>query len=86
VSAADVIGLDTSVDLAFAAALQSQKPVQGNLDPLALLAGGDALARGTDAILAALGGGPLIFNLGHGILPQTPIAHVEELISRVRRS
>ncbi|HLH51938.1 MAG TPA: uroporphyrinogen decarboxylase [Roseiarcus sp.] len=81
---ADAIGLDTSTDLALAADLQRLKPVQGNLDPLVLLAGGAALDRAADDILAALGGGPLIFNLGHGILPQTPIAHVERLIRRVR--
>jgi uroporphyrinogen decarboxylase len=85
VAGADVIGLDTSVDLAAAAAAQRMKPVQGNLDPLVLLAGGAALDRATDDILAALGAGPLIFNLGHGVLPQTPIAHVEQLIRRVRR-
>jgi uroporphyrinogen decarboxylase len=85
-SGADVVGLDTSVDLGFAAGLQRLKPVQGNLDPLALLAGGAALDRGTDDILDRLGGGPLIFNLGHGVLPQTPIAHVEQLVRRVRRS
>jgi uroporphyrinogen decarboxylase len=81
----DVIGLDTSVDLAAAAAVQRLKPIQGNLDPLVLVAGGAALDRATDDILAALGDGPLIFNLGHGIQPQTPIAHVERLIRRVRR-
>jgi uroporphyrinogen decarboxylase len=86
-SGADVIGLDTSIDLKFAAdCVQRAKPVQGNLDPLALLAGGGALDRAVDGILAALGRGPLIFNLGHGILPQTPIAHVERLIRRVREA
>jgi uroporphyrinogen decarboxylase len=49
-----------------------------------LLVGGAALDRATDAILEAFGGGPFIFNLGHGILPDTPIAHVERLIGRVR--
>ena len=58
--------------------------MQGNLDPLALRAGGAALDRGVDAILAALAGGPFIFNLGHGILPDTPIAHVEQMLKRVR--
>ncbi|HLW93372.1 MAG TPA: uroporphyrinogen decarboxylase [Roseiarcus sp.] len=86
VSGADAIGLDTATDLHFAAAsVQSLKPVQGNLDPLALLAGGAALDSATEDILATLGGGPLIFNLGHGILPETPIVHVEQLIRRVRR-
>ena len=81
----DAVGLDWMIDLHFARErIQRQRPVQGNLDPLALLAGGEALDRGVDAILGSLGGGPLIFNLGHGILPETPIAHVERLIARVR--
>jgi uroporphyrinogen decarboxylase len=84
VCGADVIGLDTSADLAVAAELQRLKPVQGNLDPLVLVAGGAALDHAVDDILASLAGGAVIFNLGHGILPQTPIAHVEQLIRRVR--
>jgi len=83
--AVDAIGLDWMIDPVFARDhLQSRRPVQGNLDPLALLAGGAALDRGVDAVLAAFGGGPLIFNLGHGILPETPIAHVEQMLARVR--
>jgi uroporphyrinogen decarboxylase len=58
--------------------------VQGNLDPLALRAGGAALDRGIDAILQSLGDGPLIFNLGHGIMPDTPVAHVEQMLKRLR--
>jgi uroporphyrinogen decarboxylase len=86
-SGADVIGLDTSVDLSFAAdAVQQLLPVQGNLDPLALLAGGAALDAAVADILRALGGGPLIFNLGHGILPETPVAHVTRLVNLVRRT
>ncbi|HWL31112.1 MAG TPA: uroporphyrinogen decarboxylase [Xanthobacteraceae bacterium] len=81
----NAVGLDWMVDLAFARqAIQSRRPVQGNLDPLALRAGGDALDRSVDAIMAALAGRPLIFNLGHGILPDTPIAHVERMLGRVR--
>jgi uroporphyrinogen decarboxylase len=64
--------------------VQSRVAVQGNLDPLALLAGGDALDRSIDAIMKDLGDGRLIFNLGHGILPATPIAHVERMLKRVR--
>jgi uroporphyrinogen decarboxylase len=60
--------------------------VQGNLDPLALRAGGAALDRSVDAILAAFASGPFIFNLGHGILPDTPVAHVEQMLKRVRRN
>ncbi|WP_185984186.1 uroporphyrinogen decarboxylase [Aureimonas mangrovi] len=78
------IGLDWSVPFSHAAELQRQGPVQGNLDPLRLIAGGRALEEGVDAILEALGGGPLIFNLGHGITPDAPIAHVEALLKRLR--
>ena len=64
--------------------IQSRVAVQGNLDPLALLAGGAALDRAVDGVLANFGAGRLIFNLGHGILPETPIAHVEQMLRRVR--
>lgn len=80
----DAVGIDWTVPFDVAAKLQSQVTVQGNLDPLVLVAGGAALDRAIDAILEALGGGRFIFNLGHGIVPQTPIAHVEHLIARVR--
>ena len=81
----DAVGLDWMTELNFAREqVQPRRTVQGNLDPLALLAGGSALDYSTDAILEALGQGPFIFNLGHGILPDTPIAHVERLIARVR--
>jgi uroporphyrinogen decarboxylase len=83
--AVDAVGLDWTVDLTIARDyIQKRKPVQGNLDPLVLRAGGTALDRSVDAILEALAGGPLIFNLGHGILPDTPIAHVEQMLKRVR--
>jgi uroporphyrinogen decarboxylase len=83
----DAVGLDWMADPTFVRdQIQWRVPVQGNLDPLALLAGGTALDRGVDNILAAFSERPFIFNLGHGILPQTPIAHVEQMISRVRRS
>jgi uroporphyrinogen decarboxylase len=83
----DAIGLDWMVDLSFAREhLQKQRPIQGNLDPLALLAGGDTLDRAVDAILDAFAEGPFIFNLGHGVLPDTPVAHVEQLVARVRRA
>src|SRR5580692_3256977 len=81
----DAIGLDWMVELDFARKhVQSRCTVQGNLDPLVLLAGGGALDSAIDAILEAFGQGPFIFNLGHGILPNTPIAHVERLVARVR--
>ena len=58
--------------------------LQGNLDPIALIAGGDALRDAVDTILETTRGVPHIFNLGHGILPETPIAHVETLVAHVR--
>jgi uroporphyrinogen decarboxylase len=64
--------------------VQSKVAVQGNLDPLALIAGGDALDSAVDGVLASYGQGRLIFNLGHGIQPETPIAHVERMLKRVR--
>jgi uroporphyrinogen decarboxylase len=82
----DAIGLDETVDPAWAAAaLPGNMPVQGNLDPLALLAGGAALESAVGRILSSLAGRPHIFNLGHGILPDTPISHVEKLLQLVRR-
>ena len=70
--------------LAFAAELQKDGPVQGNLDPMRVVAGGAALDEGIDAILQALGNGPLIFNLGHGITPQANPENVMRLVARVR--
>ncbi|MCA6126319.1 uroporphyrinogen decarboxylase, partial [Bradyrhizobium sp. WSM 1704] len=64
--------------------VQPRAAVQGNLDPLALIAGGAALDRAVDDVLENFGQGRLIFNLGHGILPETPIAHVERMVARVR--
>jgi len=82
----DAVGLDWMIDRAFARdEIQSRMPVQGNLDPLVLLAGGSALDRAVDTVLDAFAAQPFIFNLGHGILPETPIAHVEQMLARVRR-
>jgi uroporphyrinogen decarboxylase len=79
------IGIDWTFERSIARdMLQSRVPVQGNVDPLALLAGGAALDREVDDVMKELGGGPLVFNLGHGILPETPIAHVERMLKRVR--
>jgi len=78
------LGLDWTVPSAQAKQLQQQGAVQGNLDPLKVVAGGKALDAGVDKVLETLGAGPLIFNLGHGITPQAPIAHVEQLLKRVR--
>ena len=82
---ADAIGLDETVDPAWAnAVLPAGLPVQGNLDPLALIAGGSELDAAIDRVLSAFADRPHVFNLGHGILPDTPIAHVEQLLVRVR--
>lgn len=83
-SGANVVGIDWGVSVQDILPIQAVKPVQGNLDPLALVAGGEALERGVAAILDTLGHGPLIFNLGHGIVPQTPVAHVERLMQLLR--
>ncbi len=81
----DGLGLDETVDPVWAnAALPKDLPVQGNLDPLALIAGGDALKTAVDDILAAFSDRPHIFNLGHGILPDAPIARVEALLTQLR--
>ncbi|RDL49530.1 Uroporphyrinogen decarboxylase [Ensifer sp. M14] len=81
---ADAIGLDWTVPLSFAVDLQKDGPVQGNLDPMRVVSGGLALDQGIDRILDALGNGPLIFNLGHGITPQADPDNVSALVSRVR--
>ncbi|MGN7295173.1 uroporphyrinogen decarboxylase [Rhizobium sp. SAFR-030] len=81
---ADMIGLDWSVPLSFAKDLQKDGPVQGNLDPMRVVSGGKALDEGIDAILEALGQGPLVFNLGHGITPAADPDHVTHLVDRVR--
>ncbi|MCX8293297.1 uroporphyrinogen decarboxylase [Phyllobacterium sp. 0TCS1.6A] len=80
------LGLDWSVPLSFASKLQAGGAVQGNLDPLRVVAGGQALDEGVDRIMSELGNGPLIFNLGHGITPDAPLAHVEQLVNRVRQA
>jgi uroporphyrinogen decarboxylase len=81
----DAIGIDETVDPVWAnQELPKNLPVQGNLDPLALLAGGEVLRSAVAAILDAFAARPHIFNLGHGILQDTPIAHVEELVQLVK--
>ena len=80
----DMVGLDWALPMSFAKKLQSKHPVQGNLDPKRLIVGGNALNEGVDRILEHLGSGPLVFNLGHGITPETSIAHVEQMVERVR--
>ena len=79
------IGLDETVDPRWAAKqLPRDLPVQGNLDPLALLAGGEAMERAVGQVLDAFADRPHIFNLGHGILQETPIANVARLIALVK--
>jgi uroporphyrinogen decarboxylase len=81
----DAIGLDETVDPTWAAReLPDDIVIQGNLDPLALLAGGEALEKAVGRILSEFAGRPHIFNLGHGIIKETPIAHVERLLALVR--
>ena len=84
-AAIDCLGLDTSEDLAWMAKnVQPKKAVQGNLDPLCLLAGGVQLEAEVRRIVRELASGPHIFNLGHGILPATPIEHVESVLRVLR--
>jgi uroporphyrinogen decarboxylase len=81
----DGVSIDTTVPVAWAArALQSKTTVQGNLDPQMLVVGGDAMDREVTRILEGLADGPHIFNLGHGVVPQTPPEHVARLVETVR--
>ena len=82
---AEAVGVDAAADLAWVAReVQPHCAVQGPIDPMALLAGGRALDEAVDLALEAFAGGRYIFNLGHGITPPTPIAHVEQMLRRVR--
>jgi uroporphyrinogen decarboxylase len=79
------IGVDETVDPVWAdRELPQGLPVQGNLDPLALLSGGERLTEAVQRILDAFANRPHIFNLGHGILQETPIAHVEQMLAAVK--
>ncbi len=81
----DALGLDPTVPLDWAARmLQGEVALQGNLDPLLLVVGGVAMEQGAARILRALGRGPFVFNLGHGIVPETPPAHVSQLCQFIR--
>jgi uroporphyrinogen decarboxylase len=85
IAGVDALSLDTNVDAFWAdSELPPDFPLQGNVDPIALLAGGGALDRAIDKVRKALAHRPHIVNLGHGILPETPVQHVERLIARVR--
>lgn len=82
---ADAIGIDETVNPFWAAeTLPENLPVQGNLDPLTLIAGGAELEAGVRSVLDAFAGRPHIFNLGHGIQQDTPMSHVEQLVSLVK--
>lgn len=81
----DAISFDTATSLDWAcAALGQAVAIQGNLDPVALIAGERAMREAADRVLRAAQGTPFIFNLGHGILPETPPEHVSELVAHVR--
>lgn len=85
-SGISALGLDSTVPPAIARkTLQSIGPVQGNLDPLMLMAGGRPMAEAVAAIRQAFAGGPFLFNLGHGVLPETPLEHVAALIALLRQ-
>lgn len=81
----DAVGVDESIDPYWAdEALPKGMPVQGNLDPMALVAGGAPLQEAITHICKAFSNRPHIFNLGHGIVPEAPIAHVEQLLAQLR--
>ncbi|MBN9557007.1 MAG: uroporphyrinogen decarboxylase [Alphaproteobacteria bacterium] len=81
----DAVSIDTSAPIAWAAKnLAERVTVQGNLDPIVLIAGGAALERAVDRIVDQMRGHPFIFNLGHGILPETPVDHVHTMLTRIR--
>jgi uroporphyrinogen decarboxylase len=82
----DGVSIDSAVDVNWARQrLQPRIAVQGNLDPALLVAGGDVMDAAIDRIKRSLGGGRFIFNLGHGIVPETPPEHVARLVARVRQ-
>lgn len=81
----DAVGIDWQASLDHVRDhVQPLLPVQGNLDPLRIVVGGETLDRGVDRILDRLGRGPLVFNLGHGITPEGRVENVERMITRVR--
>ena len=80
----NAVGLDTAFPLALASSLPKNMAVQGNLDPMRLVAGGPGLEKRVREIVDALRGRPHVFNLGHGVTPETPIAHVECVLTTLR--
>jgi uroporphyrinogen decarboxylase len=82
----DALGLDSSVDPVWAVeAIDRSVVLQGNLDPLAVVSGGDALRDGVRGILEAFAGRAHVFNLGHGLIPETPPEHVAAVVELVRK-
>jgi len=79
----DAVALDVGVSAEAGQRIQKTKTIQGALDPLLLRAGGPALDKRVDELLEQWGGGPYVFNLGHGLIPDTPIAHIERVVRRV---
>ena len=82
----DAVALDTTIPMSYARVLQKKCPVQGNIDPMALMAGGEVLDRAVDTVLDGLGSGPLIVNLGHGVNKDTSPDHVGQLVERVHQA
>jgi len=80
----DALALGTATPLSLGIELQKIKPIQGALDPVVLRSGGKALDEAVGRVLDAWGQGPLIFNLGHGIFPDTPMEHVAQALKRIR--
>ena len=80
----DAVAMDVQVSAEQGRRIQKLKPIQGALDPLLLRAGGPGLERRIDQMIEQWAGGPYIFNLGHGVLPDTPIAHLERALARVK--
>lgn len=80
-----VVSLGTATPLEFGRRLQASVAIQGALDPALVLAGGQALERRVDELLEAWSGGRYVFNLGHGVMPDTPMAHITAAVDRVTR-
>ena len=84
-SGVSALSLDASVPLVWASEkLPKELILQGNLDPLLLISGGEPLIKAIESIHESMGKRPYVFNLGHGVLPQTPLSHIESCVKRVR--
>jgi uroporphyrinogen decarboxylase len=82
-SGVQVVGLDVQAPAALGQKLQQTLAIQGALDPLLLRAGGPELTARVDGLLRQWAGGPYIFNLGHGVMPDTPLEHIEAVVRQV---